>query len=62
MNIEDGATREEVEEALTHQVRAARREFAVVGTAEHPTRWDKAHARIDQLLDVLAEYRTEVPA
>lgn len=60
MNLEDGATREEVEEALAHQVHTAKRTFAKVGSPEHPTPWDKAHVRINELLDVLDEYKVEV--
>lgn len=57
MNLEDGATREEIEEALGHQVHAAKRTFAKVGSAEHPTEWDKAHGRINDLLDQLDQYK-----
>lgn len=63
MNLEDGATREEIEEALTHAVGTAKRCFPVVGTEKHPTPWDKAHKAIDRHLNLLDQYKpTEVPA
>ena len=60
MNLEDGATREEVEEALVHHVHAAKRTFAAVGNEAYPTPWDKAHVRINELLDLLDQYKVEV--
>lgn len=60
MNLEDGATREEVEEALAHHVHTAKRTFAKVGNEAYPTPWDRAHARINELLDLLDQYKAEV--
>ena len=53
-------TREEVEEAVTHLNYRAKRCFPVVGTIEHPSDWDIAHARVNDMLD--ARDRTAVTA
>lgn len=47
------ATHADLIEALGHMVKAARREFPVVGTDEHPTPWDKRHQVINGYLDQL---------
>lgn len=51
--ITDQSTRDELVEALGHMVHAAKREFPRVGSAEHPTAWDRRHAALDALLDDL---------
>jgi hypothetical protein len=38
---------------ITDAAHAAKREFAVVGTPQLPTPWDKAHTKINNLLDEL---------
>lgn len=44
------ATRDEILAALHHANATAKREQRIVGTPEHPTRWDKAHRYLNQLL------------
>lgn len=44
---------EEIQEALGHQTYRAKRCYPVVGTAERPSDWDKAHGRINDYLDAL---------
>lgn len=40
-------------EALANLSHRAQREFPVVGTPEVPTPWDRRHAAINELLDLL---------
>lgn len=49
--VTDDTQTSEVTEALAHLLARARREFAVVGTPEHPTPWDIVHRQIDEALD-----------
>lgn len=51
IRITDDSTRGEIAEALTHLNRRAKREFPRIGTAEHPTPWDRRHTALDNLLD-----------
>ena len=51
MSIDGSETRAEIEEALGHQVYRSKRCFQKVGTKDQPTDWDKAHERIDNMLD-----------
>jgi hypothetical protein len=59
MSIED-ESREEIEEALSHMSHTASRCFRVVGNEKWVTPWDKAHNRINDLLD--ARDRAAEPA
>ena len=43
-------TRLDIEEALGHLATRAHREPHIVGHPDHPTRWDRVHAVIDQRL------------
>lgn len=45
--------RREIIEALHHACWAAKRLPQVLGTTEHPSRWDRAHAHLDSLLGQL---------
>lgn len=45
------ADRAELKEALHHACQAAKRCPYIVGTAEYPSRWDRAHIHVDDLLD-----------
>lgn len=47
------ATADQLREALTHAAYRAHRMPHVVGNDKLPTPWDKAHADIDGMLDVL---------
>ena len=49
--IVDQPTRVEIEEALAALAQRAAREFPVVGSADHPTPYDRRHAQIDELLE-----------
>lgn len=46
-------TKDELTEALEYACATAKRQPFVLGTAEYPSRYDKAHAHIDWLLDQL---------
>ena len=48
--ITDDTTVLEIEEALGHVNRDAKRCPRVIGTDEYPTRWDMRHRFIDELL------------
>lgn len=51
IRVTDETPRAEIAEALTHCCRTAIRAPHVMGSEEHPSAWDKAHARLDALLE-----------
>lgn len=51
IRVTDDTPQAELEECLTHLCHSAKRCVPKVGDAEHPTGWDRAHARMDALLD-----------
>lgn len=59
MRTEDGATREEIEEALGHFSNAAKGVPQAVGNSTWKSPWDRLHESINTLLDQLDEYRLE---
>lgn len=59
MRTEDGATREEIEEALGHFSKAAQAQPQAVGNSTWKSPWDRLHESMNQLLDQLDEYKVE---
>lgn len=57
IRIDDATTLPEIEEALTHLVHAAKRTVPKVGNDVLPTPWDRAHQRIDAVLDEWLAHR-----
>jgi hypothetical protein len=57
--VTDDTTRAELIEALGNQCDHAKRQPCILGTDTMPSAWDKAHARVDVLLD---EIRARCPA
>ena len=48
--ITDESTAADIAEAITHVNHDAKRAPHVLGTADHPSRWDKRHELIDAML------------
>jgi hypothetical protein len=51
--MDEPPDRAELREALRYACAAARRLPQVVGTPKLPTRWDRAHSHLNDLLDQL---------
>lgn len=47
------ATQDELKEALRYASAAAKRQPNVLGSKDYPSRWDRAHRHIDELLNQL---------
>lgn len=50
IRVTDETSRDDLAEALANLVAYAKRQQYILGDAEHPSRWDRSHQRIDQLL------------
>lgn len=55
--VDEAVTVDDLAECLQHLCRFAKRQQCVVGTAEYPTPWDRAHRRMDGPLDDLLAKR-----
>lgn len=54
IQFDETTPRADLEEALTHlAAQAHSRMQHVIGTEDHPTRWDRAHKTIDRMLLLL---------